>query len=232
MIAAALRVEIERHAERMRRDNALLRRAAEGTLVPDHVARYLVSIHQLVLHTPIHLELAQRICQQSGRARLAAHFARKRGEEEGHDLWAESDLERVGAMVRSGATAHTAPAMRALIDYIAAIVRHDPAQYLAYILVAEYVTVLLGPEWLHQLEVRCGIPRTAMTVIGHHAELDKAHSQEAFDDLDALIEDPRLLPALRTVVAESLRRFEAFCNEVVALTDAQLTSAIVHAPAA
>lgn len=232
MIAAALRVEIERHAERMRRDNAMLRRAAAGTLVADHVARYLASVHLLVLHTPVHLEMARRSCVEAGRDRLAAHFAKKRGEEEGHDLWAESDLQRVGPLLRMRARAEAAPAMRALIDYVGAVIRDDPAHYLAYILVAEYVTVLLGPEWIHQLEARCGIPRTAMTVIDHHAELDKAHTQEAFDDLDALVEDPRALPAMRAVVAESLRLFSAFCDEVVALTDAELRSAHVHAPAA
>lgn len=232
MIAAALRVEIERHAERMRRDNALLCRAAAGRLAPEHVARYLASVQQLVLHTPIHLAAARRRATDLGRPQLAEHFAHKLGEEHGHDAWAERDLQRVSPLQRVPSRVDAAPAMRGLIDYVASIVDRDPALYLAYILVAEYVTVLLGPEWLHQLEARCGIARTSMTVIGNHAELDKAHTQEAFDHLDELVADPRALPALRQVVAESLRLFDAFCTEVVELTDRQIAASIAHAPAA
>jgi hypothetical protein len=70
-----------------------------------------------------------------------------------------------------------------------------------------------------------------MTVVGNHAELDLAHTQEAFDHIDELVGDPRLLPELRAVVVESLRLFNAFCSEVVAVVDAELASD-AHAPAA
>jgi hypothetical protein len=231
MIAASLQVEIERHARQMRLENPLLRRAHAGTLAPEHVSAYLAGIHDLVAHTPLHLARARRVAQERGADRLAAHFARKLGEEEGHEAWAAQDLALVGAMRRPQVAVGASRAMGDLVDYVASVLERDPAHYLAYVLVAEYVTVLLGPEWVDALESRCGITRTAMTVIGNHAELDRAHTQEAFDDLDELVADPRALPAMRQVVAESLALFAAFCAEVVARGDQALARAI-HAPAA
>lgn len=231
MIAAALQVLIETHASTMRRDNALLRRAAAGTLGPDHVARYLAGIHQLILQTPLHLQRARRRAAELGDTALARHFAHKLSEEVGHDAWAESDLAQVAPMRRVPAPAATSPAMAELIGYVGSLVDERPSLYLAYILVAEYMTVLLGPEWIALLETRCAIPASAMTVIGNHAELDKAHTQEAFDHVDALVGDPSALPLLRDVVRTSLAMFERFCREVVDLTDREL-AAVAHAPAA
>lgn len=231
MIAAALRVDIERLAGDVR-SSPLLARAAGGTLRAEHLAAYLASVHRLVQQTPVHLAEARRRAEAAGDRRLAAHFEAKLGEEHGHDAWAERDLHRVGRMRRSMATSATvAPSMMSLVDYVGTLVQRAPVLYLAYILVAEYVTVLLGPEWLHQLEARCGIPRSAMTVVGNHAELDQAHTQEAFDHIDELVGDPRLLPQLRAVVVESLRLFNAFCSEVVTIVDAELARD-AHAPAA
>src|SRR5690349_12074738 len=89
MIADALRLEIERYAVRMRRNNPLYSRAAAGTLTAEHLTRYLTAIHSLVSHTPIHLHRAERAALAEGDDALAAHYRAKRGEEAGHDKWAE-----------------------------------------------------------------------------------------------------------------------------------------------
>ena len=106
------------------------------------------------------------------------------------------------------------PSTRALLAFLESTIDEDPALYLAYILFAEYLVVLLGPEWLTLLEERCGIPRSSMTVIGNHVELDKEHVEEALAHIDDLVSDPRKLSRMREVLLQTIEHFERFCDEV------------------
>lgn len=214
MIAFALRAHIESYASTsMRTRNALFTRALKGTLTQSHLTRYLSNVRYLVAHTPIHLARAKRAAERAGDLRLAAHYAAKIGEEEGHDAWAERDLARLGARPSAFPRSSLAT-MTALVTFIESVIDEDPALYLAYILFAEYLIVLLGPEWLALLESRCGIPRSAMTVIGNHAELDRDHVEEAIDVIDDLVGDPSKLTRMRAVLDDTIAHFERFSTEV------------------
>lgn len=231
MIADALRLEIERYSVRMRRSNPLYSRAADGTLTADHVARYLTAIHSLVLHTPVHLKDAEARARACGAVGLATHFREKLGEEQGHDEWAANDLNAVASRAAS-TTPAVHPEMQQLIAFIEHVIERDPELYLAYILFAEYLTVLLGAEWLDLLESRCGIPKRSMSVIGNHAELDKRHVGEALATIDALVAEPRKLPAMREVVTTAMARFDSFCRGILEETDGALRAFPARAPAA
>ncbi len=231
MIAEALRLEIERYAVRMRRTNPLYFRAALGDLTAEHLARYLKAIHCLVSHTPIHLRRAAELAAERGDAALAAHYRGKLDEEAGHDEWAERDLAAVSSR-RPSREVPVHGEMMALIGYIERVIDGDPTLYLAYILFAEYLTVLLGAEWLDLLETRCGIPRSSMSVIGNHAELDREHVADAFIAIDALVEDPRKLSAMRDVLTATVKRYEAFCGGIMEDADAALRAIPARAPAA
>lgn len=231
MIGDALRVEIERYAARMPHHNPLYYRAADGTLRAEHLARYLKNVHGLVLHTPVHLERAEARAAALGDGALAAHFRHKRGEEAGHDAWAERDLDRVSQTIKARAPLALHPTMTALLRFLEDTIDGDPARYLAYILFSEYLIVLLGPAWLELLEARCGIPKSSMTVIGNHAELDREHVAEAFEVIDRLVGDPRKLGPMRAVLRESIARFDAFCRGVLEEADVALEDA-ARAPAA
>jgi hypothetical protein len=232
MIAVALRTDIERYAARMRFDNPLVSRAERGTLGPEHLARYLENIRVLVSHTPVHLMRAIERCRANGQSSLARHFGKKLGEEEGHDQWAERDAQRVAAMIGQVAPRQRAAALDELLTFIEATIDRDPTLYLAYISFAEYLIVLMGPEWLKVLDERCGIPASSMTVIGNHAELDAEHSEEAFDAIDELVVDPRKLNAMRATLQQTIRLFDRFSSEVVALGDQAHYAASVRSPAA
>jgi hypothetical protein len=104
--------------------------------------------------------------------------------------------------------------IRDLVTFLATTIDRDPVLYLSYILFAEYLIVLLGPEWLRMLEERCGIPRSSMTVIGNHIELDREHVEEALDQIDALVSDPHKLPSMRAVLLETFAYFDRFCADV------------------
>lgn len=230
MIADALRVEIERYAAQVRGSNPLLQSAKRGELTREHVVRYLVNVHHLVSHTPIHLVRARERARALGDERLAVHFETRFAEEVGHDAWAERDI---ASLVRINAPsmtdANVSSSMKALLRYIEEIIDRDPSLYLSYILLAEYLIVLLGPEFLSELETNCGIPRSSMTVIANHAELDQDHTEEAFENIDDLVGDPRKLPRMREALLESIRRFDRFTVEMATLPVARQ---MIHAPAA
>jgi len=213
MIALSLRDQIDVYASTLKTGNALFRRASEGTLGVEEVAFYLTNIRELVKTTPRQLTVARRHAKRLGNDALAAHFHHKLGEEVGHDRWADEDLETLRPRVRA-VSPDVCASMRELIAWIDATIEEDPVLHLAYMLFSEYLIVLLGPAWLELLEARCGIPRSSMTVIDKHAELDRDHVDEAMDEIDRLVDDPAKLRRMREVVADATAHFERFCTEV------------------
>jgi hypothetical protein len=214
MIGNALRAQIAEYAVEMRRSNPLFYKAEDGTLSSRHIARYLADVHYLITHTPIHLARARDRARALDDHPLAKHYAQKMGEEVGHDEWAERDLSHVAPLLAAPVKREVSASMRALVEYIASVIDEDPALYLAYILFAEHLMVVGGPEWLQLLEERCGIPRTAMTVVGNHVDLDREHVEVALECIDDLVGDPRKLPRMRRVIAETVAHFERFCAQV------------------
>ncbi len=214
MIANALRVEIERYAARMRHQNPLFTKAEARTLTAACIATYLANIRHLVSQTPVLLTRARDRARFVGDERLALHYDHKCGEEQGHDAWAERDIERVSTVVKAPVNHEVTPSLRNLLSFLAETIDEDPSLYLAYILFAEYLTVIVGPAWLRLLHDNCGIPSSSMTVISNHVELDQEHVEEALDCIDALVDDPRKLPRMRQVLLESIHYFDLFCAEV------------------
>ena len=53
---------------------------------------------------------------------------------------------------------------------------------MAYILFAEYFTVLLGPEWLAAIESGSGVPRSAVSVVAPHVEQRALAGERAHHD--------------------------------------------------
>jgi hypothetical protein len=162
----------------------------------------------------LHLKLAQERSTEMGFGALAVHFEQKLAEEGGHDRWAEDDLASLRTMSSELPEAGPLASMKALVDYIEKTIRGAPSSYLAYILFAEYLTVLVGPEWLALLEERCALPSSSMTVIGNHVELDRDHVSDGLRAIDAVVSDAGYLPAMRDTLHQSMRHFDAFCDEL------------------
>jgi pyrroloquinoline quinone (PQQ) biosynthesis protein C len=217
MLTQTLQLEIEACAARLHA-HPLLAAAKRGAVPPETVAKYLSSVLYLVRHTPPHLVLARKSAEQLGERELARFFQHKLGEEHGHDRWAESDLREMGTHFGAsvGATREPCRAILALVRDLERAIRVAPASYLAYILFAEYITVLMGPVWVGALREHCGVPAEALSVVSRHADLDREHVAECvaeFDDLLATSDAPRALETLRVAMAH----FEAFCDELHAL---------------
>jgi pyrroloquinoline quinone (PQQ) biosynthesis protein C len=226
MIAEALCDDIKRYARDVRSTNQLFVHAANGSLTHPAVSTYLANLHELVSHTPVHLSRASSRARALGLTPLADYFGEKCGDEAGHDAWARTDLSRLAPR---GIRHDVLPAMRERIERLEEIIDEDPELYLAYVLFAEYATVLLGGDWLNLLETRCGIPRSSMTVIDNHVELDREHVSEALERIDSLVGDPRKLTRLRAVLQESFALWDRFGEEVCAAPESEQAR---HVPAA
>ncbi len=217
MISNDLRRAIEAYALQLRDSGELFRHVARGLLTPDAVAYYVTNLRILVEHTAPNLALARECAAKQGNDALAAHFAHKMTEEEGHERWAENDLSNLRRKFSVPASSPSSPAIDDLLVYLRGAIRQEPMTYLAYILFAEYLTVLVGPELLLLLERHCGIPRSSMTVVGRHVELDKGHVAEGLHEIDDLAADERYSLPMQDTLRQSMAYFDQFCTEICAI---------------
>jgi hypothetical protein len=213
-LSQTLSGEIEAYASRMREANPLFNRAKRGELTPEAALAYVSNLHLLVQHTPKNLRLAHRRALELGRTGLARYFAQKAGEEKGHDVWAERDMANLNSMFGLNPADRPTKAIPALLDYLRDLIEKEPVDFLAYILFTEYLTVLMGPEWLALLEARCGIPASTMTVVGNHVELDKDHVAGGLSEIDDIVDGERHFDSLLRALWTSMRYFDAFCAEI------------------
>ena len=213
MISEHLKCEIEKYASDRLRSSNLFNLARGGEVTPAAMAFYIANLRVLVKATEVNLRLAEARAKELERPGLAAYFAHKRAEEDGHERWADEDISRLKTQFVVEPTPGTSPAIRDLLRYLRQEIQDEPIRYLAYMLLAEYLTVLLGPELLALLEERCGIPSTSLTVIGHHVELDREHASEGLREIDAIVNDSESLDAMRQTMQASMNYFETFWNE-------------------
>ncbi|HVY46640.1 MAG TPA: hypothetical protein VHB21_12215 [Minicystis sp.] len=215
MIANALRGDVERYAELVRRDNPLFVRAAAGSLDRASIAKYLANIRYLIRHTQHHFIVASDEAALRGYPELAVYYRHKQREEAGHDEWARRDLQRVANRDAGWADDNIVPAMHELMRLHVDWIRRDPRLFLSYMLFGEYLIALIGPAWLKLLAERCGIPASSMTVVGNHTELDPGHVEEWSECVDRIVTEPHMLQPMRDVLLETFASFERFCAEVV-----------------
>lgn len=225
MIASSIRRDILAYAERIRFTNLFMVRAAEGKLPYEAVARYLASLRFMLSRTPDHLERSRSIAEARGAEKLAAYFAQKLVEEVGHDAWAMADIAVFSRESKlSTQTSHPVPSIFALAAYLEELIEEDPRLYVTYILWAEFITALLGTELVNHLVGRCGVSENALTAVTNHVDLDEGHAEDGLLELDDLVDDPALLPAMRTSMASFARIFDQACIEMVDLSPRPLPS--------
>jgi hypothetical protein len=212
MISNALRLEIERYAREVRVNNPLFTKATDGSLTPRHIAAYLENIKYLIAHNCQSIAIGRNSAREMGDERLAAHYARRLEEEQGHDAWADDDLAVLAPRLASTPTGRILESVVELVTFVQSGARARPTALLAYLLFGEYLTVIIGPDWLRHLEDRCGVE--SMTVISKHVELDRHHVEEAFEEIDDLVADPAMLSPMLTMLHGAMARFDDFCAEV------------------
>lgn len=217
MIDSRLKAEIETYAERLRRSNRLLQRARSGELTSRAVQTFLWNIRYVLTQTPDNLKLAESSARARGYAELADFYRQKLGEEAGHDVWAEQDLLSLDPTLDLTREVTPLAPLSELMAFLRAAVRREPRHFLVYVLFTEYVTVLLGPEWVATLAANCGIPASSMTSIGRHAELDQHHVQDDLQVMRTLLQNDVDEADLFAGLHQFMSYLERFYDEVAEL---------------
>jgi hypothetical protein len=216
MISDILKLEIEAYAQRLRSSD-MYRRARRGDLSPRAIAAYVANLRLLIERTHTHLCQARDRSHELGRPALATFFEQRASEELGHEQWADNDMIQLGDLFGTKFFPDRSTAIIALLGYLRKTINLEPALFLAYMILAEYVTVLLGSEWLALLQERCNVPSTAMTVVGNHVDLDREHVLGNLRELDSLVNDQELAEPLLATLEMSMRYFDSFFVEICAL---------------
>ena len=215
MIGSALRYEIEGYAARLRTGCPMFHAATVGTLSPTSVERYLASLRCMVASSSPYLERAAVRARSLGHEELAAFFSSKAAEERGHDEWAEHDLHVLRSRFDVTFDDAPVPAILTLMRFCEETIDRNPVLYLAYVLWAEYLSTLIGGEFVAALVQQCGVPRTALTCADKHVELDQEHAADDIEIIDAFIDDPRMLADLRAVLHRTMALFDRATEEML-----------------
>jgi hypothetical protein len=186
--------------------------AQRSTLPPRFLARYLESLRYLFVHSERSLIIAAQRSRELGRDELAAYFAGKAHEEDGHATWAEDDLAHLPVAAREDVT--PAPAIIELVRLQRTLIAKDPMCFAAYALWAEYMTVLLGDEWLAILSA-CGYRPTQVSAVSKHLEADREHAAHAFEELSRLWTGLPSMGVLEDAIKQAGQTFEQFSCELM-----------------
>jgi hypothetical protein len=217
MIGHVLKQEIDEYAERLRNSNALLQMAKSGLIQRRTALTFLWNIRYVLREAPYQLQLARQVASERGQTELAAFYREKISEECGHDRWAEDDLLTLDPEVDIANSAAPLGPLTELTAFLKTATEQEPAQFLVYLLFAEYFTVKLGPEWVTLLETQCAIPASAMTSIARHAELDKDHVEADVEIIERLLPASAGVSELQATLRYSMDCWERFYDELAKL---------------
>jgi hypothetical protein len=86
---------------------------------------------------------------------------------------------------------------------------------------AEYLTALLGDEWL-KLLAHNGYDRDAVSAVSRHVEADSQHAPAGFTALDHFWEGTPSAQRILEAVERAQRLFELLCEEICEAADAPI----------
>jgi hypothetical protein len=218
-VSAILFQDASAYAAELRERSELMQRARGGLVSGAGVLRYLTGMRYLTEQSVRLLELAAESSERHGDRVLAQHYRNKRQEEVGHHLWAESDMRGVASTFGLRAEHRASRALHALVAFLEREIAAAPESYLAYGLLVEHVTVVVGPDWITALEQACGVPRSHLSVVENHVRLDREHVEEGLAEIDALTRAAQL-PGMRETIRVAISHLDHFMAELLELGEA------------
>ena len=210
-MSSLVKSSIDSWAVRLRKESPLTAAAESGQLSARALALYLESLRYVFMHSQANIRTAALRAEELQLSELAAYFRAKASEEQGHEQWAENDLQQLPSAAVQGI--EPAQACRALVALQETLIDQHPLCFLAYTVWAEYLTASLGAEWLNLL-ANCGYDRSAVSAVAKHLEADVDHAFEGFDALDRLWRGVPAAAEILAAVEHAERGFEAFCAEI------------------
>lgn len=190
MLSQKVKQEIKHITDNFLITNIFIKKAKTGKLNIEHIARYLKNILYMIELTPIHLKAAGLISREQGSLDIAKFMDEKYNEEFGHDLWVRADINKVETNLENQNHNTLTNSIIKLEQFVETLAYNDQLGYIAYITFLEYFTVLAAPPLLDYVENKCGIPKSMLTVVTKHGELDKIHVEDDLKAIDTFIDSP------------------------------------------
>lgn len=212
-LGVLLKHEIESYCKSVEETCPLFLEAKQGRVTPAHLAHFVDGVFYLIQHTQILLRIARRECAKKGLWELGEFYKLKIEEEKGHEQWALEDLDRLEKRFHVDSPFMVSDPMFELVEEIRNSILRDPVLYLSYIILAEYATVLITPQWGNDLSVHCGIPRDSISVLGNHVELDKAHVTEMVEMIDRFADKEKYEMIFLTQTRRFMELHRRFCTD-------------------
>jgi hypothetical protein len=213
MLEQIMKSSIENKTKEITHSNAFLKKAAQGTLTRDEAALYLYNLIHLFSQTPQDLQIGADKAKSMGLIELSEFLASKIKEEIGHENWPKQDLNHYFSDAAN--ERYVTPATQSVLDYIRSLVKSDPRLYLSYMAFVEYFTVLAAPEFVDNLDKKCGISRLGMTAITNHQISDQDHIQEDLRVISGFVNEVEIQDQMLAVVNESGRLVEGLFNSCI-----------------
>ncbi len=186
--------------------------AKEGLITQKELGWYLFNLKFLLSNTDDCIRKAMFRSQELGLKDLAAFYLEKLDEEEGHEEWAKDDLR--SNEINCDQFSEPSPHLIESMAFLRKSIQENPASYLGYVLLTEFVTVFVGSVWLKNLEKFCGIKNSSMSSVANHVELDKHHVMDDFAIIDKTCIEQKNEKAIQAVVHGAMRFFERFVREI------------------
>jgi hypothetical protein len=218
-VSEILHHDVSAYSLELRESSELLKRARSGLVNGTTVLRYLDGIRYLTEQSVRLLELAAESSEGRQLPDLAKHYREKLAEETGHHLWAERDMRGIASAFGVAARSEPSRALEGLIAFLEREIVEAPWRFLAYTLLAEHVTVAVGPDWVAALERACGVSRAHLSVVDNHVELDRDHVDEGLAEL-ARLAPVAELDAMRETIRVAIGYLDGFAAELLQFVEA------------
>lgn len=163
-----------------------MQRIFTGKLTANHYKSYLRQTYHYTKDNPQIQSLATVYFHGSGR-KFVRMFYKHAISEIGHDELALNDLKTMGENIDQIRIENPLPATVALNAFVFyQIYNRNPIGYLGYLYFLEYLPTSSGAGYMNLLE-NAGVPRSAMTFLLEHTNVDVYHNKLMEKYVDGLI---------------------------------------------
>lgn len=201
-------------------DQPVFRRMLTGELSAEE---YAAILRQIAIQVARHPDAMARLAENwtdDRRSTTKALLGHAKSES-GHDELARRDIRALALPSESLPSDRELPATRTILAYMESLLDSgSPVAFLGYVFHLEFLPTAVGAALLRGLEL-AGIPRSAMTFIAEHREVDVAHNrlmeryltelvrtdEELKEVIDAAVETARLYAEMLEEAAHTALRF-------------------------
>lgn len=206
---------ITSYYSKMKTENVFFQSVYGGQVTVPEVATFIRNLTYLTQHSQLVLRLAVASAKEKGDDHLADFFVKKIADEDGHHKWGEMDFESIKKQFKVPAAAdQIKDEMKSYVEDVQTMVKEDPYQLFVYILFAEYLTVVGGPDFLKAVDKACGVPKEYMSVIGNHAEIDREHVNDWAKESVELGLTEKDFERCRKVLDRVMGNYDRFCSSI------------------